>query len=395
MARHIGIWLFCTALLIGHGRGFSSSSMLDIAKTATASQKLEDILDRQGAIRFCEVGKTTYGRGLVATRDLKPGDLALRIPLSCALIEPDYCDDDDKDDEDGWAGRLAKLLVQQDQSETHAAYTQALPPPPATPARGDWPEAILQEFDSASFRRDIDKAYAWRYRQWERYSGSFADRQSFLDALDLVCSRTIRCGENMHLVPLLDMANHASEQEGGGFYKKMKSVGDEEDCICLYVGYRGVREGQEVTLDYGTRSNEDWLIHYGFQPDRNMAETVQLHSTHKMKAASWDDVRTSDIDLQQLCARQLQSYSTTLQEDVDRIRQCGSTIGEDVDSDVDYRLIMAMNYRVSQKRLLAAIAAKGGRENMSLARKSRMFTSAFVDPAFASDKDTGTNYINT
>ena len=78
---------------------------------------------------------------------MKPGDVALRIPLSCAFIEPD--DDNNKD---SWTGKLANQLLDQKDS----FYTCALPVPPSTPARGDWPEQLLEEFQNSAFCEEID-----------------------------------------------------------------------------------------------------------------------------------------------------------------------------------------------------------------------------------------------
>ena len=313
-----------------------------------AAMNLQQHVDSEGGERFCEIGKTPFGRGLVATEDLKPGDVALRIPLSCALVEPDV--DNDKD---SWTGRLANQLLDQ----KHSFYTCALPVPPSTPARGDWPEQLLDEFQNSAFCKEIDAALDWRYKKWESHCGSYQERQEFLDKLDLVCSRTIRIGKKLMLVPLLDMANHASRQQGGGFYKLDGSN------VCLVAGERGIRKGNEVTLDYGTRTNEDWLIHYGFLPDRNLAETILLPSSKRI--VSWDDVGKADISVERECLTLLQESDTTLEEDLGLLQS---------NADDDFRLSLAINYRLSRKILLSAIAGQ---------KAASASTSAFSSFAFS------------
>lgn len=304
------------------------TSILGLVATDPALN-LQRYLDQQGATRSCETGETKFGRGLVATIDLEPDEVALRIPLSCALQEPDL------GEEDYWAGRLALQVMERRRQS--CPYTDALPPPPGTPARGDWPVHILKAFEDPLFEKEIDAAQNWRYEQWENKNGLYEDRSEFLDALDLVCSRTTRIGSDLLLVPFLDMANHASQEEGGGYY-----VRDGAD-VCLIVGERGVRKGGEVTLNYGPRRNEDWLIHYGFLPDRNTADAMILPSTQQK--VSWDDVGTASDSLRQECSDYLDT-KTSLAEDLAALQ----------DSKLDHRMALALEYRVSRKMLLSAVA---------------------------------------
>jgi hypothetical protein len=222
--------------------------------------------------------------------------------------------------------------------------------------------------DNPDFELEIDAALDWRYHQWERHSsGSYVDRAEFLDALDLVCSRTIRIGTDLMLVPLLDMANHASRPQGGGYYQR---DGSEPNSICLMVGERGVKCGGEVTLDYGSRRNEDWLLHYGFLPDRNDAESVQLPNSKRI--ISWDDVvhggRVVDASLQQECLDYLRTAETSLEQDLQELQENGTT-------DDDFRMRLALNYRVSRKILLSAVAG----DKVACPATSAFSTFAFVE----------------
>ena len=309
--------------------GFSASSVATATTTSgatattttKAAELLQKYLDDHGAIRHCEIGSTKFGRGLVATRNLKAGEIALRIPISCALVEPDNLGDDEENNH--WAGRLAlKVMKGRKSGRSNCVYTNALPEPPCTPVRGDcWPTTnYIQEFDDIEFENEIDTTIVWRYKQWEIHcsSGKYneEDRQPYLDALDLVCSRTIRCGNDLMLVPLLDMANHASQEENGGYYKR-------DGCdICLMVGERGVKIGEEITLDYGQRQNKDWIIHYGFIPTRNNIEYVTLPKSGKR--VTLQDARSYDAatpSIQQECNDYLQTFKTTLEEDILMLRE--------------------------------------------------------------------------
>eukprot|EP00546_Thalassionema_frauenfeldii_P014924 CAMPEP_0178911278 /NCGR_PEP_ID=MMETSP0786-20121207/9603_1 /TAXON_ID=186022 /ORGANISM="Thalassionema frauenfeldii, Strain CCMP 1798" /LENGTH=402 /DNA_ID=CAMNT_0020583701 /DNA_START=30 /DNA_END=1238 /DNA_ORIENTATION=- len=346
-------------------------------------QQLQEFIDVSGGKRHCEIAETKFGRGLVATKDLKPNEEVLRIPLSCITMQTT----DDDNNNDYWAGRLAAKLLATKQQNDDCPYISCLPEPPSIPSR-DWPLTILEEFQNPDWLRDVCLAQEWRYNQWSNYqqttnhpydvsndivleednflfssaSLSFKDNEDdrpvFLDCLDLVCSRTIRTGRTLQLVPFLDMANHASREEGGGYYKK-----GNDDFIGLYAGERGISKGGEVTLDYGRRSNEDWLLHYGFLPNRNLVETVELG---KNRIISWDDVGTANEALKQDCRILLDAFETTLQEDQLLLRD----FHEKVPASEDFRYTLALQYRIARKILLSAVA---GQKTASTAS----FTSAF------------------
>ncbi|KAL3922785.1 MAG: hypothetical protein SGILL_002016 [Bacillariaceae sp.] len=328
-------------------------------------------VDEMGAARCCEIGATKFGRGLVATKDLAPGQTILKIPLSCSIMVEKWDDNKATDNhDDAWAGQLAVKLLEE--STRPSPYADALPPPPSTPVRGDWSISALNALDNAEFLNEIQDAKEWRNRQCEdfvrgRLSGAIAttpvEPHAFLDTLDLVSSRTIRCGNKFMLVPFLDMANHASRDQGGGYYElDMSSNGDVADHIVLKAGDRGVAQGNEICLDYGSRRNEEWLIHYGFLPDRNTAESVVLPDSKR--TITWSDVNASDEELQKECRNVLEGFDTSLADDIASLRQI-ETMAER-----DWDLEMSLQYRIARKTLLTAV---GG------VRTASAFSSAFYN----------------
>lgn len=334
-----------------------SVSKSDVA-TIDPATALQEYLDKVGAIRFCAIGPTKYGRGLVAGRDMEPGETVLKIPLSeTILVEQTISEESSISD--AWAGRLAEQLVEQQKKSTF--YSEAIPPPPPTPARGDWSIEALRTLDNQDMLLDIQDAKDWRSQQWELFGatwGALGDEQRFLDAIDLVSSRTIRCGSKFMLVPFLDMANHASRNQGGGYFQ----LCDNNEMIELRIGDRGVRAGDEVCLDYGDRTNEEWLIHYGFLPDRNSVESVSLPKSRRK--ITWDDVNSNEASLKDECQEILDCYSTSLHDDIETLRQL-----EIDNTHMDITMVLALQYRIARKTLLSAVAG---------AKTSSAFCSAFL-----------------
>jgi hypothetical protein len=307
----------------------------------------------------------------------------LRIPLaetivveksgSSELLSPSITSD-------AWAGRLAQKLVERQRQATSSdiettaitdTYSDALPPPPPTPSRGDWSIEVLQTLDDTNILREIEVAKDWRNEQWEVFGvseqGALGDQQRFLDALDLVSSRTIRCGSKFMLVPFLDMANYASRDQGGGCYTLAKEVpkgdDDNEDIIELKIGDRGVKAGDEICLDYGDRTNEEWLLYYGFLPDRNSAETLVLPVSRR--TITWDDVNGGDENLKEECRVALDRSSTTLRHDIKTLNR----LEMDDENNEDVTMLLALKYRIARKTLLSAVAG---------AKTSSAFSSAFL-----------------
>ena len=352
------------------------TSTCDEDKIISPTLLLQEHLDRMGATRFCEIGETKFGRGLVATKDLMPGEIVLRIPLSETIIVEMEQSDHQGLIDDPWAGKLAvKLLERQRRGNANkdsSKYSDALPLPPPTPTRG-WSVQALQTLEDVDILQNIETQREWQNQQWKTFGEDFTsedkttpgDHQRFLDALDLVSSRTIRCGSKFMLVPFLDMANHASRDEGGGFYKIIDAngpLGTRKKEIALQVGDRGINVGDEVLLDYGDRNNDEWLLYYGFLPNRNSAESLILPDSQR--TITWDDVNGEDESLKDECKVVLSLSSTTLQEDIDTLNKLKRN-----KKHTDDQMELALNYRIARKTLLSAVAG---------VKTSSGFSSAFL-----------------
>ena len=348
-------------------RGFEKKTLESDPATA-----LQEYIDRAGATRYCEIGTTKYGRGLVATKNLEPGETVLSIPLKETIIVEQSESEPSVPISDSWAGQLANELIKRqsqaisDDNNAVAIYSRALPPPPPTPSRGDWSIKALETLGDIDIRRGIEAAQEWRNDQWEMFgvaNGALGDQQRFLDALDLVSSRTIRCGSKFMLVPFLDMANYASRNQGGGYYKLTEgSSGSSDGIIELKIGDRGCRVGDEIFLDYGDRTNEEWLIYYGFLPDRNSAESLVLPVSQR--TITWDNVAGEDEGLKEECRAVLDNSSTSLADDIIELKKL-----ESGDRDADVTMVLALKYRIAQKTLLTAVAG---------VKTSSAFTSVFL-----------------
>ena len=289
--------------------------LLLVAASTQALDALHALIDAHPrGLRRVRVAPTSFGRGLVATCPLAAEEPCLRIPYELCAVEAD-------DGEGHWASRLASRVVRNDLEAVHKA---SFPGPPDVLTR--WPDEAIDALRDPCLSSECDAIFFWRDAQWaahtQRHPGD-DEREAYIDALDLVCSRTVRCGSSLVLAPLLDLANHHAT---GCSYKC------EGDSIVMYTS-RALAEGDEVCLDYGSRSNGDWLLHYGFLPSTNEDDVQALGGPY---AIGWGDLPLLDADR------------------IGEAREALESVQGDVGMLDDPRRDMINEYRAQRRRLLQA-----------------------------------------
>ena len=290
--------------------------LLLLAVSTYALDALHALIDAHPkGLRHVRVAQTSSGRGLVATCPLAADEACLRIPFDLCAIESD-------NQESHWASRMASRLVRND---LQAAHKESLPGPPDVLTR--WPDEAVDALGDPELASECDAIFFWRDAQWaahlERHPGD-DERDRYIDALDLVCSRTVRCGSSLILAPLLDMANHRPD---GCSYKC------EGDGVALYTT-EAVAEGDEVCLDYGSRSNSEWLLHYGFLPETNGDDVQSLGGPYSI---GWGELPLLENDAR-----------------VAEARECLDAVQGDVGLLEDPRRNIINEYRSQRRRLLRA-----------------------------------------
>eukprot|EP00889_Picochlorum_renovo_P005861 jgi/Picre1/32891/NNA_008220.t1 len=122
--------------------------------------------------------------------------------------------------------------------------------------------------------------------------------EEFSHALAVVHSRTFsvpakdRRGAVVRLLmPLVDMLNHSGDIDVSMSADRPMAASDiiatdavRWDCVAKIGGEfemivsatRDIIQGEEITLSYGERSNDDFFLYYGFIPPRNPHDSVQL-----------------------------------------------------------------------------------------------------------------------
>lgn len=316
----------------------------------------------QGKAEICCDDMAGGGRGLIATQDCAPGEVVLRVPLSATLrLEGDCCATENEDD--NWAGTLASKLMGEKKlgSSSHfETYLEnGLPDEaPLTPCR--WTSTERLALQNYTFVEESRLNAEWRTRQVLRNQPS--NVVEYLKMLDLVCSRTLkgRSGSRQ-LVPVMDIANHAPSETGGGHFQVV-----ENDAVYLIAGSRGVNAGEPVLMDYGGRSVDDFLMHYGFVPDRCLSDCVLVPIEAGHRTLSWNDCQGynghPEAGVRQACEDLLMTFPTTLEEDVALLNELPLDTSEATRN--------ALQYRYAKKSLLASVV---GMQSSSARRSAFSF----------------------
>ena len=105
----------------------------------------------------------------------------------------------------------------------------------------------------------------------------FVSARAFRQAMELVWSRCLRLSAGAHgvrrlLVPLLDLANHDAFPSAMYAYANSTTCGP---AIRLHAA-RAMRPGDEVTITYGEHSATHFALYYGFVPEPNPTDALQL-----------------------------------------------------------------------------------------------------------------------
>jgi hypothetical protein len=118
------------------------------------------------------------------------------------------------------------------------------------------------------------------------------------------------------LVPLLDMINHSSDHPNTYFAVLGDDETDGESLYYAVVADRDLQQGEEILISYGTEedSSVELLLQYGFVPETN------FYDVEFWESFLGDEKGDHDLSF----------WSTTLQEDEDRLEGSDNEFGDTV-----------------------------------------------------------------
>jgi len=323
--------------------------------------------ERNGVVcHGCEVGIAASGcRGLLATTCVQRSEPVLCVPRALTL-SVDREDTNSMDPLD-WLTRLSLRLAEEidaGESSPHSEFVLSLPEPPRGPCQ--WDDDELGLLQNTTMAKAASSRAVLRLAEWSKVrtrlrakavsqvgsrnptlGAQALSQRTFERAWHLTSSRVIGArgarnqrGEQLLLVPFIDMANHAAGT--GGHLSFDRASGD----VSLLAG-TPLAPGDEVTLDYGARSTDEFLLQYGFVPSYNPHDesTIAL-ACGTSAVVRWSDARDAAPEVRSACQELLDAYPTTLEGDVAELASAPPFTS----------LATALSYRIAKKSLLRAVA---------------------------------------
>ena len=296
------------------------------ASTATDELRLQQLLrwlTANGAKGFgdpddpnTKVGvflQDTNNRGLIATKDVKAGQVIFQVPVALGVVHAA------QGDECPWSVRLAaKVLRLKAEGDAclWSEYINVLPDRVSNPTSPDVAFEQVVAIGDEVARSEVD------FSRWIASSNfkrlleggpglpelpEGTTEEAFCDAMAVVHSRTFSIpakdrpsGLARLLMPGIDLLNHAGDVDlamcdasrsdlevlatDACRWDLVPKIGGQ--LVMVVSAVRDIVRGEEVTLSYGERSNDDFFVHYGFVPPRNPHDTVQLHEDVR-SAVAW------------------------------------------------------------------------------------------------------------
>ncbi|KAL6785315.1 hypothetical protein ACKKBG_A03330 [Auxenochlorella protothecoides x Auxenochlorella symbiontica] len=266
-------------------------------------------------------GQDVDSRGLVAVKDVKAGEILLRVPARLAITDADKDGPPPPYPGAPWSLTLASRLLSLREGAAGSAwepYLEVLPRNAPSPWLDvTWEALQIVQYPPA--RAELDRL-GWIVHEGiaaARAQGASWSTADFHWALGLVHSRTFgsagkRGGVGVRmLVPLVDMINHAGDETPESWSPGAEPVSRDNarwDMVPQLGGRwtvavsatQDIAAGSELLLSYGERNNDDFLLHYGFVPPMNPHDDVVL----------FEDV----TEALQWCAAEFQAPDASLDE---------------------------------------------------------------------------------
>ncbi|GAQ86851.1 hypothetical protein KFL_003160040 [Klebsormidium nitens] len=259
---------------------------------------LSDFIDGRpvSSLGACSQDGISCYRGVVATQDISAGATVVSIPLNLGVY-----------DFDGAAGlpepyaesipetRLAAWLCRQrslGSTSRFAPYLDMLPK--AIPMPLFYQNKEAEAAALLPCHAGMQELLNWTRDEFDKSNPDALGGASFVTfkwAFAIVLSRTFETrvllggsedgalSAMIMMLPFADMINHSPHNQ---LVWQLDDGGQRFEMTAT----RDIAKGEEVFTTYGSKTNEQWLLYYGYVPEDNPADRMPLFDTYE-DAAAW------------------------------------------------------------------------------------------------------------
>ena len=330
------------------------------------------------------------GRGLEATRVVDKNERVLTIPLRAGIVDEGFehpAKARKAIERAPWGVRLACRLLQErrkGERSNYAPYLELIPENVETSPLHYTEEEVSRvcyppmEKEIEEMRDAVKKWYTDLNEGEGREALAGATEEEFRNAVAVVHSRTygVSSGDTGEgyfraLLPLADLLNHGGDEYIDETRSSTSTVStetvawseitdEEEESEIAFIAQKTLEPGEEALMSYGERSNDHFLLYYGFVPQRNPHDDViifeNFDSAMMWHAMCFDEFwKREDIAVrEQNAVRAYKETSKMLRETSD-----GALI------DAEPRLKVLSDGRVDARVLAAFAALYAGDEELA------------------------------
>ena len=330
------------------------------------------------------------GRGLEATRVVDKNERVLTIPLRAGIVDEGFghpASARNAIERAPWGVRLACRLLQErrkGEKSKYAPYLELIPENVETSPLHYTEEEVSRicyppmEKEIEEMRDAVKKWYTDLNEGEGREALAGATEGEFRNAVAVVHSRTygVSSGDTGEgyfraLLPLADLLNHGGDEYIDETRSSTSTVStetvawseitdEEEESEIAFIAQKTLEPGEEALMSYGERSNDHFLLYYGFVPQRNPHDDViifeNFDSAMMWHAMCFDEFwKREDIAVrEQNAVRAYKETSKMLRETSD-----GALI------DAEPRLKVLSDGRVDARVLAAFAALYAGDEELA------------------------------
>ena len=281
-----------------------ATASAEVDKATALLAWLADATNDPGIESRVALGETRHGRGLVAVRNLVPGEVIFNVPFRLVLSE----DHDEADASDlPWSALMAaRLLEERSRGGERGRWIESLPHLVSTPPL-EYTElelAACEDPKTIAEARATSEGHLAAYEALKpRLDAVGCDERDLRWATGVLHSRCFTHGpRGTHLaVPGVDMCNHdfaganaevavvtsPEDVQGVRATAEIADVDEREKTggargdgdtmfFQLRAGDDGVEQGEEVTISYGPWPNDPFFLYFGFVPEGNPNDAVVL-----------------------------------------------------------------------------------------------------------------------
>ncbi|KAK8957845.1 hypothetical protein KSP39_PZI001243 [Platanthera zijinensis] len=229
------------------------------------------------------IGKSFYGRSLLASKHIECGDCILKIPYNAHLTPDEVLPEVESRivDDVGAISRLAVVLLAEQElgkGSDWYPYINSLPSAGNMHNTIFWTPEELKMIHQSSIYHDTLNLKSFLAKEFSALNPALkhfpvifgeVKLENFIHAYALVISRAWGTSNGVSLVPFADFLNHDGASDAA-------LLSDDDREISEVIADRNYSVGEEVVIRYGKFPNSTLMLDYGFTVPHNIYDQVQI-----------------------------------------------------------------------------------------------------------------------